>query len=624
MNKKILFISHRKSRCGVYEFGKSITDVLQESKRYEFIRVECSSLTDLRSAIREHFPAAIVYNYIRSVMPWLGQRILPMFYRNNIASIPIPQIGIIHEVTQVVADSATNYRNTFLPFGRTILNKSLFDFYIAPDPTLLLKNPYVYKTGRLIPEYKNNFPHPSGTPVIGSFGFAAPNKGFENIVKLVQNEFDEAIIRLNIPSSDFVDKKGVQAKIVAEKCQSLITKPGIRLLVTHYFLETNGILDFLAQNTVNMFLYEDTGNRGLSSTVDYAMAVQRPIAISDAIMFRHLFDVEPSVCVTKNNLKTIISGGFIPLKKHYDEWNAENILWEYERILDSVFYKMQNPSKSKMGIFSTIKSRCKRVFSIPDRNFTWLNSREQIKDDTTKNSLVQYRPVDIPSGTSLNRILDNTARKLYRPAVEMLRELVPITMQRKIAAANVQQAFVFDTVHRFLSRYINPRILCVGSFEDTASMSLIKMGYKIDEIDPTINYSLQEYFTKPGVIQNSYDIIFSTSVIEHDPDDESFARCVEELLSPGGVAIITCDFKEGWRADDPKPECNARLYTKQDLKDRLLPVMKNCRIFDEPQWSCPNPDFTFLGKFHYSFASFVILKKSMKENHDESGTSKNL
>jgi len=33
MSKKILFVSHKKAHCGVYEFGKNITDVLQHSKR---------------------------------------------------------------------------------------------------------------------------------------------------------------------------------------------------------------------------------------------------------------------------------------------------------------------------------------------------------------------------------------------------------------------------------------------------------------------------------------------------------------------------------------------------------------------------------------------------------------
>jgi SAM-dependent methyltransferase len=606
--KKILFVSHKKARCGVYEFGKNITDVLRHSKRYQFIRVECSSLAELQTAITENAPAGIIYNYHPSVLPWMATRVGPKLYRNNIASIQILQIGIIHEITQYAADTATAYKKKFLPVGVSRLSNSLFDYYIAPDPTLLLRNPFVYKTGRLIPSYQNNFPLPS-KPVIGSFGFGTPKKGFEKIVQLVQQEFDEAIIRFNIPAADFGDKTGVNARIIAEKCKALVVKPGIQLIVTHDFLDNKTMLDFLAQNTINIFLYENTTSRGLSSTVDNAISVQRPVAVSDSIMFRHVFSTEPSVCITKNNLKTIIQNGFAPLKKYYNEWNSENLLWDYERILNSIFVKQQNSSNPQIGIIKTLQSKWNRLLSKPDKTFTWLrNSEKATDDDMQVDSSVRYQPIQIPAGVSLNCILDNKARALYAPAIDKLKELVPKTMSKKIAEANVQQAFVFDTIHRYISQYRNPKLLCVGSYEDTASLSLIKMGFKIEEIDPMLNYSLQEYFTKPTTVKSSYDIIFSTSVIEHDPDDESFIRCIADLLAPGGVAVITCDYKEGWKPGEPKPEVNARFYTQHDMRDRLLPLMSNCHLVDEPQWDCPNPDFNYLGKYQYTFATFVVKK----------------
>ena len=387
------------------------------------------------------------------------------------------------------------------------------------------------------------------------------------------------------------------------------------MIITHDFFDNNAILDFLAQNTINIFLYKhnEVRGKGLSSTIDNAMSVKRPITVSDSVMLRQIFDAEPSIRFTKNNLKTIIQNGFTPLQKHYNEWNAENLLWEYERILNSVFLKQQNLSKPQKGIIRTLKSELKRLLSMHDKTFTWLrNSEKATEDDMQVDSSVQYQLIQIPLDSSLNRILDNNARKLYKPTIDKLTELVPKTMARKIPEANVQQAFIFDTVYRYLSQYQNPKLLCVGCYEDTASMSLIKMGYTIEEIDPMINYYLQEYFTKPTTIKNSYDIIFSTSVIEHDPDDELFIRCVTELLAPGGVAVITCDYKDGWKQGEPKPECNARFYTKNDLIYRLLPLCNNCYLVDKPQWDCPNPDFTYLGKYQYTFATFVIKKTHLK------------
>lgn len=609
MDNKVLFITHKKTQCGVYNFGIDVLDVLKNSQKFQFIHVECSSVIELEKAINVHHPVLVIYNYHPSVMPWVAGRIAPKILKNNVSAILIPQIGIMHELTQSVADTATNYRKKFLPGHTARLTNSVFDFYIAPDPTLLLRNPLVYKTGRLIPKYENKFSAPENI-TIGSFGFGTPNKGFEKIVQLVQNEFDEATIRLNISRADFGDKDGSNAKKIADNCRSLIKKPGIQLEITHDYFDKKGMLDFLAQNTCNVFLYEDTENRGIASTIENAMAVKRPVAISDSIMFRHVLDAVPSISITKNSLKNIIENGFQPLQKYYDEWNDANLLWEYERIVSAVLTRWKHPVKPKMGKIRTVLSVWNRLFSQPDRSFTWLRDSEKANDDDMSlNQGIQYHPISIPDGITLNRILDNSARALYKPAIEKLFEIVPKTMAKKIPEANVQQAFVFDTVFRYISNYQNPKLLCVGSYEDTASMSLIKMGFNVEEVDPTLNYYVQEYYTKPSVQKNSYDIIFSTSVIEHDPDDESFVKCIEGLLAPGGVCVITCDYKDGWKKGELKPDVDARFYVQSDLKERLLSYMPNCELVDMPNWDCPNPDFIFENKYQYTFATFVVKKK---------------
>ena len=44
---------------------------------------------------------------------------------------------------------------------------------------------------------------------------------------------------------------------------------------------------------------------------------------------------------------------------------------------------------------------------------------------------------------SLNRILTNQDRELYKPLIEKMFEVCPEMMSRKISEANVQQAFAF-------------------------------------------------------------------------------------------------------------------------------------------------------------------------------------
>jgi SAM-dependent methyltransferase len=608
-NQRILFISHKPKQCGVYEFGRSVFQVISSSSSYDFIKAECESSAELDQAIRQHNPSAIIYNYHPSVLPWLCTKISKGIYRNSLSGIKAVQIGIIHEVTQQVADSATGYRNKFITGPSQKKMNSLFDFYIAADPTLLLKNPLVYKTGRLIPEYSKQVAEPVKT-TIGSFGFATPKKGFERLVQRVHEEFDEATIRLNMPAADFGDADGSNAKQIAAACRNLITKPGIQLEVSHNFMTDDKLLDFLAANNLNVFMYEDKEGRGISSAIDNALAVKKPIAVSRCPMFRHILQAKPSVCIGDNSLKAIMQNGFLPLEKISRSWNAENLCWEYERILDSIFSKIKNPVKPKMGVVRTMQSIVNRWLTLPDKSFTWLrNTESATEDDLSPVDSPEYTPVSL-AGNVLNRILDDKAREIYKSAERKLLELVPKTMSKKIARANVQQAFVFDTVYRHLDNYSHPKILCVGSYEDTASMSLQRLGYEIEDIDPMINYFLQEFYTKPSTIKNSYNIIFSTSVIEHDPDDESFIKCISGLLAPDGIAVITCDYKDGWKPGDAKPDVDARFYTKNDLEKRLLSCIPDCELVDTPNWECPNPDFNYLGKYQYAFATFVFRKKS--------------
>jgi SAM-dependent methyltransferase len=606
--KTVLFVTHRQKQCGVYEFGKQVFHALYGSTKYRFVKAECDSISELLRTIEVNGPDAIIYNYHPSVMPWVCTRVSKGVYRNNIAGIKVLQIGLIHEVTQEVADTATAYRNTFILGRMQKKLNALFDFYIAADPTLLLKNPLVFKTGRLVPEYAPHPPPPVFT--VGSFGFATPKKGFEKIVEQVQEEFDEAIIRLNMPSADFGDANGARARAIAERCRTSIYKKSIQLKVSHEFFTEDQLLKFLAGNSMNVFMYEDTGGRGISSAVDNALAVQRPLAVTRCPMFRHVLSASPTVCVDESSLKTIFNNGCAPLEKISKHWDKAHLVWDYERILDSVFERTAHPVKKRTGIKGILRSLYCRVFTLSDPSFTWLrDTHATAEDDLTACIVADYTPVTLEESARLNRILDDKARALYAPAAQKLFECVPLTMSKKIPRANVQQAFVFDTVYRLLENSKNPRLLCVGSYEDTASMALQKMGFEVEEIDPMRNFSLQEFYTRPSTIPHSYSIIFSTSVIEHDPDDESFMKCIAGLLSPGGYAVITCDYTDGWKPGDPKPGVDVRLYTKTDLGERLPSYVPDCELVDAPDWDCPHPDFLYLGKYRYAFASLVIQKK---------------
>lgn len=203
----------------------------------------------------------------------------------------------------------------------------------------------------------------------------------------------------------------------------------------------------------------------------------------------------------------------------------------------------------------------------------------------------------------MNTILTDNQRKVYENVIAELFKLCPATMSRKIPRANVQQAFVLDTVRKLSSK--DSKILSVGSYEDTASESLAKLGYQLTEIDPTINMDLDKFFNST---QEKYDTILSTSVIEHVENDELFIDQICKLLNVGGHAVITCDFRNDYKPGDPKPGEDYRLYTKHDLLFRFKSILdeNNCVLEGEPDYEYP-PDFQYQ-VYWYSFATYVFRK----------------
>jgi len=581
-NKTVLFISHKETNCGVHDYGLNVFDSIKKSQKLNFIYCECENVSELDNYVRKNKPVAIIYNYHQATLKWLNAKIIRKF--------SIPQIGTIHEITQQIADKANN---------------SFFDFYIASDPTLLLRNPLVFKTGRPLPVFENKM-QSSERITIGSFGFGTHGKGFDKIILAVQQEFDEAIIRFNIPFAEFGDREGKNAKKIATLCKELITKPKIELQLTHDFFNKHELLEFLSKNTINLFFYEQMENRGISSAIDYALAVNKPIGITFSIMFRHIFSKE--ISIENNTIKSLIQNGTGYLVKYHNDWSQNNLIWDYERIIHYVLANYKKHSSlyiSKFIEYSKIYINKFRYNSFQDKKMGLYEASSAIYEK----EIVDIK-INTVKETNHNRILDNECRENYKSIIDAMFQIVPELMNRKIPEANIQQAFVLNTVMNFANQISNPKILCIGAYEDTAAIVLQKIGYKIEEIDPILNYDLNTFITKPTTLLNSYDLVFSTSVIEHVFDDELFINQISQLLKKNGIAILTCDFNNNYKKGDKIPSVDYRFYTKFDLQKRLLSKIPDCKLFDIPNWDSL-PDFVF-ENCKYSFASFVIIKNDDK------------
>ena len=164
-------------------------------------------------------------------------------------------------------------------------------------------------------------------PIFGSFGFGFNRKGFDKIIQLINNQYDNAIIKLVMPHAETCPSD----ENIINRCIGNITKAGIKLMVTHDFFDENDILLFLQSNTMNIFMYETHQSAGVSSVIDYALSVKIPIAISDASWFRHIYSDE--ICVYKRSIKDILNTSRSYCEQYLDIFSNDRLRNKVEIVI---------------------------------------------------------------------------------------------------------------------------------------------------------------------------------------------------------------------------------------------------------------------------------------------------
>lgn len=205
---------------------------------------------------------------------------------------------------------------------------------------------------------------------------------------------------------------------------------------------------------------------------------------------------------------------------------------------------------------------------------------------------------------SNNVILDDKYHKKHNATIVYFWKKYPQLMQRKIQEANIQQAWMYDTIASLAES--DSSMLCVGCHEDTAYYALKDNYGNVVGIDPIINYDLATYKANQN---KKFDVVFSTSVIEHVDDDESFIADMCDLLNPGGYGVITCDFNDDY-PNVPKPTVDFRLYTMHDLTVRIPTILKSkgCTVVGDFDYH-NRVDFQYEG-CTYGFATLIFTRPS--------------
>jgi hypothetical protein len=303
---KGLFLNTGEAVCSIYESGRMCYESLCLSESYTLDYIELSSENREIDLSYDFY----VFNYHFVRMEWLDTQ--------YVKRLPGFKMTIVLEVSP----------ND--PFA--CVSQDDFDAYIVLDPTCEHPQQNAYAFSRPLDrpldsvlKYDNKT-----VPVIGTFGLSFSDKGFDEVVEAVDKEFDEALIRINIPESEHVSQK--EFDDYSKYLKSLSTKDKVRVETTRHYFDKDGLINWCAENTLNIFLYNRRIGNGLSATTDQAISSGRPLAVSTNPTFRHIHRyITP---YPYWSLKKTIESGAALIGQIQRDWSASNFARQFEMVLE--------------------------------------------------------------------------------------------------------------------------------------------------------------------------------------------------------------------------------------------------------------------------------------------------
>jgi len=308
---KTLIINNSKVHCGVHQYGLQMYEALKFNSKNIYTYLHCSDPGELLKYYLQYKPDCILFNYLPHTMKWLTRDILK--------KIKCLKIGTYHEV------DSTKINHSF----------NLFDIELMLDPTFTTTDNRISMPRFLIDWYPyTTKDKKDNTTIISSFGFGTPQKGWVKLLQKVNNEYDNAIVRFNMPFNDIIDREGRSYALkTARSLRCIAIKSGITLEITHYFSNSTELLSWLSESTVNAFLYDGTRTEGISSVTDWALAVDVPLGISNAPMFRHINALASNVDLNQLSFKDVINSYPSSLNMIKKDWASCNFCKKLESII---------------------------------------------------------------------------------------------------------------------------------------------------------------------------------------------------------------------------------------------------------------------------------------------------
>jgi hypothetical protein len=314
---KVYFINSKKKNCGVYQYGLRIWDSIKDSnldiQYFEIENIEDFNKLDFNGI------DIIFFNWIE------GGSEGPFGWYNYTVAL---ELKAKYNITTVTVMHTPDFSST------------VFDYYIDQNTVNsgFIRPLYNYDISKLKP--KNDIIN------IGSFGFAGDHKGFDDIVMMVNNQYNEAQINLHITNAYYGDAKGTNQHKIIDKIKAIERKPGIKLNITSDFLTNEEVLDFVYKNDIIILGYK--GVRDISSLPDYAISTNTPLGVTNVGSFNHVYkeDIDISLHTIDEILNFNLKNDYVgSLRK---EWSRENMISCFENLMKIIYDAIELKSYSQV------------------------------------------------------------------------------------------------------------------------------------------------------------------------------------------------------------------------------------------------------------------------------------
>lgn len=296
---KGIFYNSAKSQCSIYESGLMCFNALSKSSKY--------TLEYREDDIYNKQYDFVVFNQQMTVNNWINEKIIKQMNCKTFC--------IVLEVGD---------ENNIMPWAPQI-----FDHYMIIDPTIK-EQKNIHAFPRPIEDYDGQLNKQNEIPIIGSFGFVTPGKNWGQIIEQVNKEFDEAIIKINLPYATHVPYSKEITDQLTWQLNKIEIKKDISLNITHKYMDKNELINWCSKNTINFFPYY-RNMYGLAAVTDQAIAAGKPILTTDNKTFRHILQyLKPFPEIGIKEAIQMNAEGVLRMK---EDWSSINFAKKFESIL---------------------------------------------------------------------------------------------------------------------------------------------------------------------------------------------------------------------------------------------------------------------------------------------------